>query len=243
MKTHMIRVLLIEDDPMVQEINKQFVEKSGRFTVVGVADNGKNGIDQIRELKPDLVLLDIFMPHLNGLDTLRKIREEFAVDVIIISAANDIRTIQQMLQWGAIDYIIKPFTYERMKQSLENYCTFKNGLTQKPSLSQTELDKLRFGEYRNPENSKKPLDNNFVLPKGLNQFTLKKILVFLETQTKAVSAEEVADSIGMARVTARRYLEYLVSIEEVMLHVQYGGIGRPVNRYIRHNRDQKDQNK
>jgi two-component system, CitB family, response regulator DctR len=231
MMVQKISVLLIEDDPMVQQINKQFVERLDCFTVVGVAENGAEGIAKVQKLKPDLVMLDIFMPLLNGIETLRKIREEFAVDVIIVSAANDIHTIQQTLQWGAADYIIKPFTFERIKQSLENYCRFKNSLSQKPSISQTELDKIRFGEYGGHDETKGK--DRLPLPKGLNQITMQSVSRFLETQTEPVSAEIVADSVGIARVTARRYLEYLVSINDAKLHVQYGGVGRPVNQYIR----------
>jgi two-component system, CitB family, response regulator DctR len=240
MKSSKISVLLIEDDPMVQEINRQFVEKLDNFTVVGVADNGEAGLAKLRVQKPDLIMLDIFMPLLNGVETLRKIREEFAVDVIIVSAANDIHTISQMLQLGAVDYIIKPFTFERIKQSLENYHKFKNSLSQKPSVSQTELDNIRFGV--NEKHHSLGEKGRISLPKGLNQITMRRISAFLQKRTTPASAEEVAENVGLARVTARRYLEYLVSVNEIKLQVQYGGIGRPVNRYVRlSDDDQKDQ--
>ena len=216
-------MLLIEDDPMVQEINRQFIEKLDDFTVVGVADNGEDGLAKLRILKPDLIMLDIFMPLLNGVETLRKIREGFRVDVIIVSAANDIHTISQTLQLGAVDYIIKPFTFERIKQSLENYRKFKKRLLEKPSLSQTELHKIRFGESI-PHDGRTE-ESKQLLPKGLNQMTMLKISEFLQKLTIPASAEEVAENVGIARVTARRYLEFLVTVDKVKLQVQYGGIG------------------
>lgn len=85
--TNQIRVLLIEDDPMVQEVNKQFIERLQAFKVFDTASNGLEGLEKIRQSKPDLVILDIFMPSLNGVDTLYQIRkEQIDVDVIIISA-------------------------------------------------------------------------------------------------------------------------------------------------------------
>jgi two-component system, CitB family, response regulator DctR len=58
--TNEIRVLLIEDDPMVQEVNKQFIERLPAFKIVDTASNGLEGLEKIRQSKPDLVILDIF---------------------------------------------------------------------------------------------------------------------------------------------------------------------------------------
>jgi len=62
----MIKVLLIEDDPMVREVNRQFIERVNGFEIVGMAANGVEGFEKICTLKPDLVLMDIFMPEQNG---------------------------------------------------------------------------------------------------------------------------------------------------------------------------------
>lgn len=57
-----ISVLLIEDDPMVQEVNKEFIASVPGFTIIAAAGNGEEGITLAKELQPDLVILDIFMP-------------------------------------------------------------------------------------------------------------------------------------------------------------------------------------
>ncbi|UOF92574.1 response regulator [Fodinisporobacter ferrooxydans] len=225
-----IRVLLIEDDPMVQEVNRQFVENVVGFTVVGIANNGVEGIQKINDLKPDLVLLDVFMPLKDGLDTLAQIREQVEVDVIIITAANDMRTIRWFLQKGAVDYIIKPFKFERIKKSLENYSARKRSLDEGRSVTQAELDQLLHGKHL-MEHMNAP-KKQMILPKGLNEITLNRILEFLTKQSVSLSAEEVAEGVGIARVTARRYLEYLEENGSVKIDIQYGGVGRPVNRYL-----------
>jgi two-component system response regulator DctR len=69
------------------------------------------------------------------------------------------------------------------------------------------------------------------LPKGLQAMTLRQIVLYMEEQTGSRSAEEVAEGTGLARVTARRYLEYLQKQGLLLLDVQYGGVGRPINRY------------
>lgn len=220
-----LKVLLIEDDPMVQEINKAFIEKVKGFKVISCTSNGTEGMEQVRKLKPDLVVLDIFMPGLDGVKTLQQIRNErIQVDVIVITAANDLDTIRSMLQNGAFDYIIKPFTFERIKKALEKYKDFHAAFSPSGSVTQKDLDNLFFSEKREALNTAE-------LPKGLHELTLKQIEGFLNTQTESKSAEEVAEGVGIARVTARRYLDYLVKNGSIHMDIQYGTIGRPVNRY------------
>lgn len=67
-----IKVLLIEDDPMVREVNRQFIEKVEGFKVIAMCKNGVEGFEKILECKPDLVFMDIFMPEQDGIATLKK---------------------------------------------------------------------------------------------------------------------------------------------------------------------------
>jgi two-component system response regulator DctR len=232
-----LKVLLIEDDPMVQEVNRQFVERVDAFDVVGTAGSGLEGMQRLRQLEPDLVILDIFMPLQDGIETLTLIRrEQLAVDVMVISAANDQHTIQRMLQNGAIDYIIKPFKFERVKQALEHYRRMKEMLEKEGSVSQSELDRLLFGAGAGhraaADGSPQHQAEAEQLPKGLQAVTMKQIMMFLEgNSTRPLSAEEVSEGVGIARVTARRYLEYLEKSGKVNLDLQYG-VGRPVNKYV-----------
>ncbi|MGE6632090.1 response regulator [Bacillus sp. NPDC077027] len=222
--TH-IKVLLIEDDPMVQEVNKEFIMSVPGFHVVAVAGNGEQGIQLIKEVCPDLVVLDVYMPKKDGIKTLQEIRKQkIKVDIIVISAAKDKETIGIMLQNGARDYIIKPFKFGRMKQSLESYKLFRAKIGNTEEFSQEMLDDI----IRKPAiKQEEPF-----LPKGLNVYTMNEIKAYMKAQNGAQSAEEVANSLGIARVTARRYLDFLVKEGELKLDMQYGGVGRPVNTYI-----------
>jgi two-component system, CitB family, response regulator DctR len=221
-----IKVLLIEDDPMVLEINKAFIEKVKGFNVIETASNGTEGLKRIKKHKPDLVVLDIYMPEQDGMETLQQIRaEKISVDVIIITAANDLETVRSMMQNGAFDYIIKPFTFERIEKALNKYRTYHSTMSPSGTATQKDLDNLFFSETRD-------VPVTMELPKGLNELTLKQIASFIEAQTEAKSAEEVAEGIGIARVTARRYLDYLVKSGTIQMDIQYGTVGRPMNRYL-----------
>ncbi|NOU84204.1 response regulator [Paenibacillus sp. LMG 31460] len=230
----MYRVVLIEDDPMVLEVNRQFVERVPGFEIIGTASNGIDGIEKVRDLKPDLVILDIYMPGQNGTELLQQIRnEQLNTDAIVITAANDIPTIQRMLHQGAVDYIMKPFKFERVREALENYRMMKSRLGKESTLSQVELDQLLHGN-----NGGEPIPESATfsvqmdLPKGLQALTMKQVMLFLMQQHKSLSAEEVAEGVGLARVTARRYLDFLEKNKQVKLDLEYGGIGRPINRYV-----------
>jgi two-component system response regulator DctR len=220
----LIKVLLIEDDLMVQEVNKEFINRVDGFEIIGLAGNGAEGMEFVRTLSPDLVIVDLYMPLMGGLEALHHLRKEgHRVDVIVITAASEVDTVRQVLQHGAFDYIMKPFKFERIKQALENYRSFRKRLNNSESISQRELDDILF---------QKDLDEPGDLPKGLNAVTLTKIIAYLSKMDKPISAEEVAEGVGTARVTSRRYLDYLEKRGKVKIDIQYGGIGRPMNRYI-----------
>lgn len=226
------KTLLIEDDPMVQEVNREFIEKVDGFKVIDVASNGVEGIQKTKETHPDLVILDIYMPGQDGTEVLHQIRKEnLPVDIIVVTAANDMETVRNVLQHGAIDYIVKPFKFARIKQALDSYRTFRHKLKNQDSLSQDTLDRILYPNQ--PENQKE-------LPKGLNPVTVKQVMLFLMKEATLVSAEEVAEGVGIARVTARRYLDYLEKTGELKIDIRYGGVGRPVNRYVWIGHDQKD---
>lgn len=224
-KLEVSKVLLIEDDPMVQEVNRQLIEKVEGFQVIATARDGNQGMEIAKSKGPDLVLLDIFMPEQNGIKTLKDFRRmELDIDVIIVSAADDTETIRTAIHHGAIDYIIKPFKFDRLVLALNKYKGFRRQFSKKKTADQHEIDSWI---AQNPQKYSK----NQNLPKGLNQQTLTQVMEFLGNQNVAVSADETAEYIGIARVTARRYLDYLGQMEQVKIQLQYGEIGRPINRY------------
>ncbi|MDQ0272885.1 response regulator [Cytobacillus purgationiresistens] len=220
-----INVLLIEDDPMVQEVNKGFISHVKGFRIIAVASNGEEGIQLAKEMQPDLIILDIFMPKKDGIKTMHELRKQkINAEVIVISAAKDKDTIKLMLQNGALDYVIKPFKFERIEKALEKYRQYRESLKESGTMSQEQLDLLLYAEKT------KKIESD--LPKGLNEFTLKEVFAYMNKQNESRSAAEVANDIGIARVTARRYLDFLEKKRVITLDVQYGGVGRPVNRYV-----------
>ncbi|WP_160720578.1 response regulator [Bacillus sp. USDA818B3_A] len=220
-----IRVLIVEDDPMVMEINAQFVSKLPGFKLAGKAFTGKEAISLINEGKPNLVLLDYFLPDTNGLSLLHTIRSnDYPIDVILLTANRDPHHIQEIFRAGVVDYIVKPFRFDRFQTALEQYRhSFKKFQENRP-FEQADLDKLAGVQL-------KGVEVEDLLPKGLNDRTLKQIVEFLKGQAEPLSSEDVAAGIGLARVTVRRYLDYLEKKGDIVMEIQYGSVGRPMNKY------------
>lgn len=221
-----ISVLIVEDDPMVVDIHRKYILSVAGFDVIGFVHGGKEAIEFLEKNNDVmLVVLDIFMPEMDGIETLKNIREKRKdVDVIVITAAKEGHTIKEVLRYGAFDYIIKPFTFERFKNSLNAYKKhYQKIFSDTEQVNQNEVDELFI--------SKKQTKNNLSLPKGLQMTTLEKIVAFLKEKKTPLSAREVAREIGVSRVTARRYLEYLVVSGKAVIELNYQSVGRPINKY------------
>lgn len=221
----MIRVLVVEDDPMLAELNKRFVDKIDGFKVECVANNGEDAIKKIDDSKIDLVILDIYMPKIDGMELFRMVRSQNKmIDFILVTAANDTEKINESLKLGAVDYLVKPFEFERLEKSLLNYKDRKNILVKRPFVEQKEIDKLFMKSYKE--------DKDKDLKKGLHKFTLNRIMNFLkENKDELLSIEVISENMGMSKVTIRRYLDYLDEIGSVDKKIEYGSRGRPSYLY------------
>ncbi|QEK11410.1 response regulator [Crassaminicella thermophila] len=227
----MINVLVVEDDPMLAELNRRFIEKIDPFVVVAVAGNGEEAIKALKNKKIDLIILDIYMPKMDGMELFKRVRKQNKeVDFILVTAANDTDKIDEALKLGAVDYLVKPFEFERLKKSLINYKIRKNLLIKKPFVSQEEIDKLFIGDIEGfAQNEERELK------KGLHKFTLDRVIRFLkENKEILLSSEVISENLQMSKVTIRRYLDYLEAIGKIQKKMEYGSRGRPsyLYRYI-----------
>lgn len=223
-----IRILIMEDDFRVAEINKKFIGKIEGFEVCGIAPTIQEAKEILPNLKPDLVLLDVYFPDGNGLDMLRYIRHHnLSTDVILITAEKELDSIQEALRGGVIDYIIKPVLFERFKNTLDNYAVYRQKLKTIDDVNQNKVDQLvSIVRERNIEH------NNQNIPKGIDPLTLQKIKEEISAYADTgVTAEDFSKQVGISRTTARRYLEYMVSTGYLTAELSYGQVGRPERLY------------
>ena len=219
----MIRTLVVDDDFRVAELHCAYVEKVTGFAVAGRAHTGAQALDAVERLRPDLILLDIYLPDMSGLDVLQRLREEDRpVDVISITAAREVESLRTAMRGGVVHYLIKPFLFATFEEKLLSYASARERMVRLAQAEQLDVDRI-FGALRTAHNQP--------LPKGLSDTTLDLIAQALSQSRSGLAAAAVADAAGVSRVTARRYLDHLCHLGKAELTMRYGSPGRPEHRY------------
>ena len=221
----MIRTLVVDDDYRVADLHCAYVERVAGFEVAGKVHTGAAAVNSVDQLRPDLVLLDIYLPDMSGLEVLQQLREEDhpPVDVISITAAREVESLRAAMRGGVVHYLIKPFLFAAFEEKLLSYATAHARMTRIGRAEQGDVDRI-FGALRTASNEP--------LPKGLSDTTLDLVLQALRGSTYGLAATSVADVAGVSRVTARRYLDHLCRLGKAELTMRYGGPGRPEHRYL-----------
>ncbi|WP_416140235.1 response regulator [Halomonas sp. HK25] len=223
-------VLIIEDDFHIAEIHRAFIERSEGFQVVGMARSGAEARSLLADHGEaiDLVLLDAYLPDVEGLELLWLLRRDHLhIDVVMVTAAREVETISEALRGGVFDYLIKPAEASRMAQMLARFRRERAALAARGEMSQEQLDRVlaRVQPEAVADGARRQL------PKGIDRLTLRAVMAALEAAPKPLAAMQVAKAMGASRSTARRYLEFLVSVQVVGAELGYGDVGRPERRY------------
>jgi two-component system response regulator DctR len=208
------RVMIIEDNPAVAALHRRIVDSVPYLRTEHIARNGERGFAALRTVRPQLVILDLAMRGGDGLEFLRRLRAEAGdVDVIVVTASRSGEIVEECTRLGVVDYLVKPFAPERLHWALANFARRRRALARTTPLSQSEVDAARS------------------LPDGIRDATLASVLALLESRDEPFDADEVGGTVGIARVTARRYLEHLRVLGTVELVRRLEGRGRPRNQY------------
>jgi DNA-binding NarL/FixJ family response regulator len=111
----MVKVLVVEDHHLVRQGIIALIEKSGEMQIVGEAADGFEALSKIKELKPEVVIMDIAMPNLNGVQTIEQLkRQGINTKVVVLSMYSDPATIRQALKKGAKGYLLKRSVTEEL---------------------------------------------------------------------------------------------------------------------------------
>lgn len=216
----MIRVLVVDDDFRVAELHAQFVRTVPGFEVVGTALDGARARVADRELAPDLVLLDMYLPDGLGTDLLPQLQ----ADVLMVTAARDAASVRAALSGGAVNYLVKPFGPADLADRLRAYATYRTHLRGERALDQTEVDRAVRLLHEGDRVAS-------AVPKGRSVQTATLVVDALKAADGPQSAGEVAAALGVSRATAQRYLADLADDGRVDVALRYGATGRPEHRY------------
>lgn len=221
----MIKVLIVEDDPMVAEMNKFYLEQIQGFRAEGWASSVEQADVMLHSAQYDLLLLDIYMKGSSGLELLTDIRRKaLPTDVIVISAASDKDSIRQALNNGAVDYLIKPFEFNRFRIALEGYRKRAALFKSTDSIVQSELDSLTHAATDETK--------SLPMPKGFTRQTLQAVWKAIEASpSEGFTSVDISAATGISRVSAGKYLTELEDKGILEMELIYGTVGRPVQRY------------
>ena len=140
-KEEAIKVLIVEDEPILAELNAEFIQRDTKVKVVGIASNLDEAKIMVEKLKPTLILLDNYLPDGKGIELFEYIiNNQLDCYVIFITAASDMDTCSKAIRFGAFDYLIKPVSYQRLKHSLERFELFLYRQSLQKHVNQRRID-------------------------------------------------------------------------------------------------------
>ncbi|AJT40791.1 response regulator [Psychromicrobium lacuslunae] len=210
------RVLVVDDDFHVARLHRDYVNTVPGFIALEPVGSAESALRAISTLRPDLVLIDIFLPDRNGLDLLT----ELDLDAMVLSAAGDAESVQRARRRGALGYLIKPFEPELLTAKLRYYARYRKLLASSSSLDQ-ELVERALRQLSGAEAAKKT--------RSVTEQEIRSALQRAGGEHR--TALEVAQEIGISRATAQRYLSVLVEEGAASVSLRYGATGRPEHHY------------
>ncbi len=226
-----INVLIIESNPEIASEHADYLINKSSFNPVGIASDIKSAKMMIECLNPNLLILENNLPDGDGIDLIKNLASrEYTprIDSIFITSSRDIDTLKKSIEFGCFDYLIKPFTYDRLHDSLDRYVKYRRALEAYDTLTQRQVD-IIYNLHLGTENKKH-------LPKGIDRLTLDNMLsIFNSNVEKRFSADSLAKSIGVSKTTSRRYLEYCRYGGYLRTENEIGQMGRPIRLYYKKN--------
>jgi response regulator of citrate/malate metabolism len=218
-----IRVLVVEDEAVAAEAHRTYVDRTPGFATAGVAGTGAAAMETLARTRFDLVLLDMNLPDTHGIELCRRIRAaRLDVDVLAVTSARELATVRAAAAHGVVGYLLKPFPYAALRDRLLAYAEYRDRLSSVgEAAGQEDVDRALEGVRPS-----RPA----ALPKGMHRQTLEAVVSALRA-AEGLSAAETAAGLGTSRITARRYLEYLVDTGVASRTPRYGGAGRPETEY------------
>jgi response regulator of citrate/malate metabolism len=217
-------VLVVEDEPVAAQAHTAYVERVPGFSVAATVGTSQAAMLALQEHHVDLVLLDMNLPDRHGLEVVRAMRAGgHQADVIALTSARDLEVVRAAVSLGVVQYVLKPFVFATLRDRLLAYRAYRDQLHGSAQVdTQAEVDEVVSGIRAS---------GGAALPKGMSEELLSRVSRALRESSAGASASELAERVGVSRVTARRYAEYLCESRRAVRRSRYTGSGRPEVEY------------
>jgi DNA-binding NarL/FixJ family response regulator len=187
-----ITVLLAEDHVVVRESIRRFLEREAKFEVVGEAGDGEEAVRMVRQLKPDVIVMDISMPKLNGIEATKQIKVLKPSAVILILTAYDYEQyIFPLLEAGAAGYLLKDVSGRELVNAIET--VHRGEAVLHPAVARKVMERLRQTKVES------------IGERALDLLTEREIAI-LKMAAKGMSNSDIAEELHLSGRTIESHL-------------------------------------
>ena len=199
----MLRVLVVEDEEIIR---KGFIHTvdwtSMECVIVGEARNGKEGLEKIQELQPDIVFTDIIMPKMNGIEMLEAAKDEYEFKSVILTSYSEFEYAQKAIKLRVFEYLLKPVDEQALKKVVDK---IKNEIYEERKMSTLK-------ENTKDKSEVELINLEFYIQKqGNNVYVEKALEVIRNRYDENLTIEMVADELGVSGSYLSRKLKEQVS--------------------------------
>lgn len=215
-----IRVFVVEDQTKILKNQLKLLEGSSEITIIGTALSGETGLEEVRRLKPDVLLLDLGLPRMSGIDVTRAVKAELPeVEILIFTIFDEEDKVLEAVKAGASGYLLKGTTADKMIEAIKEVRA--GGTVIQPNLARRLLKHFRVGEApaaSTPESSAGSTGMVPGEPEG-KKLSARETEI-LQLIAKGVSNSEAAKMLTLSKATIRTHLEHIYRKLEVTNRVE-----------------------
>ena len=202
------RVLIADDHSLVREGMRAMLARDPGLEVVGEAENGRQALEMCRELRPDLVLMDVRMPKLDGMAATQAIKEEYpSISVLIVTTHESPEYLMDAIRAGAAGYVLKDSTKQELLDAVRRVLDGESPLNQELAMQllQRLTDEDRRQTERPVESGKKRREERLAEPLTDREVEVLRLLVLGKTN------REVAQSLRLSLSTIKSHVQRLIT--------------------------------
>ncbi|MEH7344717.1 response regulator transcription factor [Bacillus sp. JJ1532] len=198
----MIKVLIVDDQPLIREGLGSLLNLRNEIEVIGTAGDGAEALEKALSLTPDIVLMDIRMPNVNGVEGTRLLRENIPqVKVLMLTTFSDSEYIFDALEEGASGYLLKDMSTDTIVQAI--LTVFHGGVVLPKDFTSNVLTEIRLKKSKEEINSEAPI------PFSLNELTSRELEV-LSHLGQGFNNKEIADALFITEGTVKNHVSNII---------------------------------
>ncbi len=211
-----IRVFVVEDQTKILKNQLKLLEGHPELAIIGTALSGETGLEEVRRLKPDVLLLDLGLPRMSGIDVTRVVKAEMpSIEILIFTIFDEEDKVLEAVKAGASGYLLKGTPADKMVEAIKE--VHAGGTVIQPNLARRLLKHFRVGE---PPPAAAPGPAHTQQPEPEGKKLSARETEILQLIAKGVSNSEAATMLTLSKATIRTHLEHIYRKLEVTNRVE-----------------------